>query len=75
MEKRDYTPGAQLQVRQMLAGQLTDMLEVHYQGPAGITGWVRVPVATASAEQVDALIRAQLAEQLKIHALGVSQQG
>lgn len=70
MADRAYTVEQQLQVRGLVAGQLTDMLEVHYAGPNGITGWVRVPLRTATEESVDATIRQQLDKQLAIAALG-----
>lgn len=70
MAERDYTPGVQIPTRALVGGQLVDVLEIHYTGPNAIQGWVRVPVATMSAEQVDTLIRNQLAEQLRIAALG-----
>lgn len=70
MSARLYTPGVQLQVRGLVGGVLTDLLEVHYEGPNGIAGWVRVPLRTATPEAVDALIRAQLDKQLSIAALG-----
>lgn len=69
---RDYSVTGQQQVRGLVNGQLTDMLEVYWSGPANITGSVRVPTASASAERVDQLIRAQLDERLRIHQLGAA---
>lgn len=70
MSARLYTPGVQIPTRALVGGVLTDVMEVHYEGPNGITGWVRVPTRTMTAEQVDTLIRAQLDKQLQIAALG-----
>lgn len=70
MADRLYTIEFQNQVRALVGNQLTDMYEIHYAGPNGIKGWVRVPVATATEDQVDTLIRRQLDDQLRIAALG-----
>lgn len=70
MAERDYTVIEQIPTRELRGGGLTDVLEVHYTGPHNIKGWVRVPVATMTDAQVDALIRQQLGEQLRIAALG-----
>lgn len=70
MADRLYTTGPQNQVRALVGGVLTDVYEIHYTGPNGITGWVRLPVATATPENVDTLIRRQLDDQLRFAALG-----
>jgi hypothetical protein len=70
MADRLYTVDFQNQVRALVGNQLTDMYEIHYSGPNGIKGWVRIPVATATREQVDTLIQRQLDDQLGIAGLG-----
>lgn len=70
MVDRLYTITAQLPVRGLVGNQLADMIEVHWSGPNNITGWVRIPRATADAAGVDRLIREQLDRQLGIAALG-----
>lgn len=70
MAERDYTVTDQIPTRELRGGVLTDILEVHYTGPHDIKGWVRVPVATMSDEQVDAMVRQQLEKQLRIAMLG-----
>lgn len=70
MADRLYTITEQIPTRELRGGRLTDVIEVHYQGPHNITGWVRVPVATATADQVDQLVKLQLDQQLAIAMLG-----
>lgn len=72
MADRLYTVTDQIPTRELRAGVLTDVNEVHYTGPHNIRGWIRVPIATATADQVDQLIKLQLAEKLGIQALGGS---
>lgn len=72
MAERLYTIGPQIPTRALIGGRLVDVLEIHYTGPSDITGWVRVPVDTLNAEQVDTLIRNQLTEQLRVASLGAS---
>lgn len=72
MADRLYTTGPQIQKRTLIGGTLTDVYEIHYQGPNAISGWVTLPVATATEDQVDTLIRRQLDEQLRIAALGTN---
>lgn len=70
MVDRIYTIEMQRQRTSVVNGVLTDVYEVHYAGPNGITGYVLVPVRTATPDAVDELIRRQLAGQLEIAALG-----
>lgn len=70
MAERDYTITDQIPTRELRGGALTDVIEVHWTGPHNIKNWVRVPTATATDEQVDALIRQQLESQLRIAMLG-----
>jgi hypothetical protein len=70
---RDYTVVGQRQTRATMGGQLVDVYDIDYEGPNGITGSVRVPVRTASEDQVDTLIRRQLDTQLGISQLGAAQ--
>lgn len=68
---RLYTITSQRQVQGLDAGRnLVDFYEVHYDGPNGITGSIRVEKRTANAELVDTLIRQALATQLDIGQLG-----
>lgn len=68
---RLYTITAQRQVAGLDAGRnMVDFFEVHYDGPNGITGTVRVEKRTATPELVDELIRRQLDTQLQIAQLG-----
>lgn len=68
---RLYTITSQRQVQGLDAGRnLVDFFEVHYDGPNGITGSVRVEKRTADPETVDELIRRQLDTQLQIAQLG-----
>ncbi len=73
MPERHYTVGPQRQVRAYENGATVEMYEIHYEGPNGVTGWVRVPVRTATPEVVDALIRTALDTQLGIGRLGSSE--
>jgi hypothetical protein len=68
---RLYTITSQRQVQGLDAGRnLVDFYEVHYDGPNGITGSIRVEKRTASPELVDELIRRALGTQLDIAQLG-----
>lgn len=68
---RIYTITSQRQVQGLDAGRnLVDFYEVHYDGPNGITGSVRVEKRTASPELVDTLIKQALGTQLGIGQLG-----
>lgn len=68
---RLYTITSQRQVQGLDAGRnLVDFYEVHYDGPNGITGSIRVEKRTASPELVDELIRRALDTQLNIAQLG-----
>lgn len=67
-----YSIESQNQTRANVGGSLQDVYEVHYAGPNGITGWIRIPTRTATPEAVDELIRRQLDDQLRIAALGAS---
>jgi hypothetical protein len=70
MAERLYTVGTQTPKRAMVGGQITDVLDVYYTGPNGISGYITVPTATATPELVDTLIRRELDTRLQIAALG-----
>ncbi len=73
MAQRVYTPTLQRQVRGFENGQSVELYEIHYDGPNGVSGWIRVPVRSATPELVDTLIRRQLDTQLAISQLGAGE--